>query len=34
MTIQDQKARLEQSLDHWMGESEQIDDIMVLGIKF
>jgi serine phosphatase RsbU (regulator of sigma subunit) len=34
LSAQDQKARLEQSLKHWMGDSDQVDDIMVLGIRF
>lgn len=34
LSAEDQKARLEQSLKHWMGDTDQIDDIMVLGIRF
>jgi len=34
LPVKDQKARLEQCLDHWMGDVEQVDDIMVVGIRF
>lgn len=28
-----QKDKLEKILDHWMGDGEQVDDVMVLGLK-
>ena len=34
LPLDDQKARMEERLDDWMDGSEQIDDIMVLGIRF
>jgi serine phosphatase RsbU (regulator of sigma subunit) len=34
LPLDDQKARMEERLDEWMDGKEQIDDIMILGIKF
>ena len=34
LPVNDQKTRLEERMDDWMDGYEQIDDIMVLGIKF
>lgn len=32
-TMNEQKQMLEQTLDEWQGDNEQLDDILVLGIK-
>jgi len=34
LPLDDQKARMEERLDEWMDGKEQIDDIMILGIRF
>jgi len=34
LPLDDQKARMEERLDDWMDGREQIDDIMILGIRF
>jgi serine phosphatase RsbU (regulator of sigma subunit) len=34
LPLDDQKARMEERLDEWMDGYEQIDDIMILGIRF
>jgi hypothetical protein len=31
--VDDQKAILDENLKAWMGNTEQIDDIMVIGFK-
>jgi len=33
LSMKDQKTKLEQTMDAWMGFHEQIDDILVIGIK-
>ena len=33
LSMKDQKTKLEQTMDAWMGSHEQIDDILVIGIK-
>jgi len=33
MPLDDQKAYLEESIDAWKGTNEQVDDILVIGIK-
>jgi serine phosphatase RsbU (regulator of sigma subunit) len=34
LPVDDQKVRMEERLDEWMDGYEQIDDIMILGIRF
>lgn len=33
LSISEQKKAIEDSLDRWMGEKEQVDDILVIGIE-
>jgi hypothetical protein len=33
-TMDEQKATLEHAFEQWKSDAEQIDDIMVMGIKF
>ena len=33
LSMKDQKTRLEQTMDAWMGSFDQIDDILIIGIK-
>lgn len=33
MTMEDQKKKLQASLDEWQGNLEQVDDILVIGIR-
>jgi len=33
LSMKNQKTKLEQTMDAWMGSHEQIDDILVIGIK-
>ena len=33
LTMEEQKMKLEESLDKWKGDFEQIDDILVIGIR-
>ena len=32
--MMDQKVVLNDRLKEWMGENEQVDDILVMGLKF
>ena len=32
--MQEQKKELENNLEEWQGNSNQLDDILVMGIKF
>ncbi len=31
--MKDQEGHLEEELDAWMGENDQVDDILVIGFK-
>ncbi len=33
LPLEDQKAVLHQKMQHWMGDTEQVDDILVMGIR-
>jgi hypothetical protein len=33
MQINDQKAKLDEVLLTWQGEQEQVDDVLVIGVK-
>ena len=32
-TMAEQEEKLNQALDHWMGDGEQTDDVVVLGFE-
>ncbi len=32
--MEKQKEELQNTINNWMGEADQVDDILVIGIKF
>lgn len=34
LSMEDQKQKLDKTIEHWRGNLEQIDDILIVGIKF
>jgi serine phosphatase RsbU (regulator of sigma subunit) len=34
LSMQDQQLRLDQTISNWIGEGEQVDDILVMGIRY